>query len=142
MGVAGQYDALVVFAFFVAFADSYGIGVLRTWERQRGEREKGKERTKRTRERPREPVALHALTRGALTTGANDVANSFSTAVASKTLTHRQAIILALFAEFTGAMVLGSSVTDTVRKKILDVEKFRHDPYVLMLGHKFSKNSP
>ena len=83
-----------------------------------------------------------ALTRGALTTGANDVANSFSTAVASKTLTHRQAIILALFAEFTGAMVLGSSVTDTVRKKILDVEKFRHDPYVLMLGHKFSKNSP
>jgi phosphate/sulfate permease len=84
----------------------------------------------------------HALTRGALTTGANDVANSFSTAVASKTLTHRQAIILALFAEFTGAMVLGSSVTDTVRKKILDVEKFRHDPYVLMLGHKFSKNSP
>jgi hypothetical protein len=37
---------------------------------------------------------VHALTRGALTTGANDVANSFSTAVASKTLTHRQAIVV------------------------------------------------
>jgi len=47
-------------------------------------------------------------------TGANDVANSFSTAVAAKTITHRQAIVLAFFAEFTGAMVLGSSVTDTV----------------------------
>jgi hypothetical protein len=49
---------------------------------------------------------------------------------------YRQAIILALFAEFAGAMVLGSSVTDTVRKKILDVKKFEHDPYVLMLGRK------
>jgi phosphate/sulfate permease len=110
---------------------------------ERRERERERENEENTGATgPREPVALHALTRGALTTGANDVANSFSTAVASKTLTHRQAIILALFAEFTGAMVLGSSVTDTVRKKILDVEKFRHDPYVLMLGHKFSKNSP
>lgn len=36
--------------------------------------------------------------------------------------------------QFTGAMVLGSSVTDTVRKKVLDVDKFEHDPYVLMLG--------
>jgi sodium-dependent phosphate transporter len=66
--------------------------------------------------------------------GANDVANSFSTAVASKTITHRQAIVLALFAEFTGALVLGSSVTDTVRKKVMDVTKFAHDPYVLMLA--------
>jgi hypothetical protein len=39
VGVPGQYDALVVFAFVVAFADSYGIGVLRTRERQR-ERER------------------------------------------------------------------------------------------------------
>lgn len=54
---------------------------------------------------------------------------------------YRQAIILALFAEFTGAMVLGSSVTDTVRKKILDVQKFEHDPYVLMLGQKSSKQN-
>ena len=42
-----------------------------------------------------------------MATGANDVANSFSTAVAAKTITHRQAIVLAFFAEFTGAMVLG-----------------------------------
>lgn len=47
VGVPGQYDALVVFAFVVAFADSYGIGVLRTRERQRERKsEKGKERTK------------------------------------------------------------------------------------------------
>ena len=66
--------------------------------------------------------------------GANDVANSFSTAVAAGTLSHRTAVGLALVAEFAGAMVLGSAVTDTVRKKVLDVDNFEHDPYVLMLG--------
>ncbi len=34
----------------------------------------------------------------------------------------------ALFAEFIGAMVLGSSVTETVRKSIMDVSLFVHDP--------------
>jgi hypothetical protein len=50
VGVPGQYDALVVFAFIVAFADSYGIGVLRTRERQREsvcERERGGTKTTR-----------------------------------------------------------------------------------------------
>ena len=47
------------------------------------------------------------------------MANSFSTAVAAKTITHRQAVTIALFSEFTGAMVLGSAVTDTVRKKVI-----------------------
>jgi sodium-dependent phosphate transporter len=42
--------------------------------------------------------------------GANDVANSFSTAVASKTTPHRQAIVLDLSAEFPWALVLGSTV--------------------------------
>jgi len=66
--------------------------------------------------------------------GANDVANSFSTAVASGTITHSTAIKIALFAEFLGALILGSSVTDTVKKKVMDVTLFEHDPYVLMLG--------
>ncbi|EKX54409.1 hypothetical protein GUITHDRAFT_99889 [Guillardia theta CCMP2712] len=66
--------------------------------------------------------------------GANDVANSFSTAVASRTITHKQAVAIALFAEAFGAIVLGSSVTDTVRKKIVDVSRFYGEPYVLMMG--------
>ncbi|KAJ1486003.1 hypothetical protein T484DRAFT_1791476 [Baffinella frigidus] len=96
--------------------------------------------------------------------GANDVANSFSTAVASGTLNHRQAVVVALlvsarvtghadaeancprlvsarvtvhadaeancprFTEFTGAVVLGASVTDTVRKKVIVLDRFENDP--------------
>ena len=77
-------------------------------------------------------VPLHILSglESAWCAGANDVANSFSTAVASKTLTHRQAVTIALFAEFTGAMVLGSSVTDTVRKKVVHTLGF------LLLGRR------
>ena len=61
-------------------------------------------------------------------------ANSFATSVASGTITHRQAIVIALFAEFFGAFVLGSSVTETIKKKVIDTSRFVHDPYVLMLA--------
>ncbi len=52
--------------------------------------------------------------------GANDVANSMADAVGSKALSIRNAVILAGVCEFAGAVLVGSHVTDTVRKGIVD----------------------
>jgi len=52
--------------------------------------------------------------------GANDVANSMADAVGSKALSVRQAVIAAGICEFAGAVLVGSHVTDTVRKGIVD----------------------
>ena len=51
--------------------------------------------------------------------GANDVANSMADAVGSKAVTVKQAIILAGICEFAGAVLVGSHVTDTIRKGIV-----------------------
>lgn len=52
--------------------------------------------------------------------GANDVANAMGTSVGSKALTIRQAICVAIVLEFAGAYLAGGSVTDTIRKGIID----------------------
>jgi PiT family inorganic phosphate transporter len=52
--------------------------------------------------------------------GANDVANSMADAVGSKAITVRNAVIAAGLCEFAGAVLVGSHVTDTVRKGIVD----------------------
>ncbi|MDR9500841.1 MAG: anion permease [Desulfurivibrionaceae bacterium] len=52
--------------------------------------------------------------------GANDVANSMADAVGSKALSIKQAVILAGICEFAGAVLVGSHVTETVRKGIVD----------------------
>ena len=56
----------------------------------------------------------------AWTIGANDVANSMADAVGSKSVTVRNAIILAGICEFAGAVLVGSHVTQTVRQGIVD----------------------
>lgn len=66
--------------------------------------------------------------------GANDVANSYATAVSSRTLTLWQAGILATITEFVGAIGLGARVTETIRKGIIDVSRFNSDPAVLILA--------
>jgi sodium-dependent phosphate transporter len=66
--------------------------------------------------------------------GANDCANSFATAVGSKSVTLKQAILIASVFEFAGAVLMGSLVTDTVRKKIVSQDIFEDDPGALMLG--------
>ena len=66
--------------------------------------------------------------------GSNDLANSFGTTYGSKVLTVFQIIILASIFEFTGAMVLGSPVTNTLAGSISNVAYFKAQPYVLMYG--------
>ena len=64
--------------------------------------------------------------------GANDCANSFATAVGSKTLTLKQAVLVASVFEFTGAVLMGSHVTNTIRKGIADYQCFEEQPDLLM----------
>ena len=52
--------------------------------------------------------------------GANDVANAMGTSVGSGALTLRNAVILAAIFEFAGAAIVGSNVSETVRKKMFD----------------------
>ncbi|KAF2851991.1 phosphate-repressible phosphate permease-like protein [Plenodomus tracheiphilus IPT5] len=66
--------------------------------------------------------------------GANDVANSFATSVASRSLTLKQAMCIASVMEFAGAMLVGSRVTDTIRTKVISISLFEQDPSVLMLA--------
>ena len=66
--------------------------------------------------------------------GANDCANSFATAVGSKTLTLKQAVFVATIFEFTGAVLMGSHVTDAVRKNIVSEDLFTDNPGALMFG--------
>ncbi|RQV98199.1 inorganic phosphate transporter [bacterium] len=66
--------------------------------------------------------------------GANDVANAMATSVGSGSLTYRQAIWIAAAMELAGAVLAGSHVTNTIRKGMIDVQLFAHDPQTLMLG--------
>jgi sodium-dependent phosphate transporter len=52
--------------------------------------------------------------------GANDVGNSFATAVGSKCISLYQAVLLASICEFSGAMLMGSYVSETLRTGIIN----------------------
>ena len=66
--------------------------------------------------------------------GANDLANSFGTTFGSKVLTLTQIVGLASVFEFSGAMLLGAPVTNTLAGSISNVAFFKSQPYVLMYG--------
>ncbi len=66
--------------------------------------------------------------------GANDVANAYATAVGSKALTIKQAVVLASVFETGGAILMGSHVSKTIRKGIADYECFDGDEAPLMYG--------
>jgi inorganic phosphate transporter, PiT family len=59
--------------------------------------------------------------------GANDVANAMGTSVGSGALTLLGAIILAGVLEFGGAVLIGSNVTQTISKGIIDTALFDVD---------------
>lgn len=66
--------------------------------------------------------------------GANDAANAFATSIGSRSLTMKQAIILASIFEASGSILMGGHVVSTIRKGIADYECFVDEPYVLMYG--------
>lgn len=72
--------------------------------------------------------------------GANDVANAMGTSVGSGALTLKRAIIVAAVFEFSGAVLVGGSVSETIRKGILDPTMFGagtfggNGPLILAIG--------
>ncbi|WYZ35266.1 hypothetical protein EsH8_I_001542 [Colletotrichum jinshuiense] len=66
--------------------------------------------------------------------GANDVANSYATSVAARTLTMPQVGFLSMLTEFFGAVVLGARVTGTIKNDIIDLDRFRQTPSTLILA--------
>lgn len=66
--------------------------------------------------------------------GANDVANSYASSVAARTLTMPQAGILSIITEFVGAVGLGARVTSTIKNSIITIKRFDGNPGSLMLA--------
>ncbi|BDI16150.1 phosphate transporter [Nostoc cf. commune SO-36] len=66
--------------------------------------------------------------------GANDVANAMGTSVGSKAVTLKQAIIIAGVLEFTGAVLFGHEVTETIATKIANPALFAATPQILLTG--------
>ncbi|WP_445242826.1 inorganic phosphate transporter [Microcoleus sp. POL10_C6] len=66
--------------------------------------------------------------------GANDVANSMGTSVGSKALTLRQAIIVAGILEFSGAVLFGQGVSETLATGVVNAQVFAAQPQVFLIG--------
>ncbi|QOY55610.1 inorganic phosphate transporter [Candidatus Sulfurimonas marisnigri] len=65
--------------------------------------------------------------------GGNDVANSFGTSVGAKTITIKQALVIAAIFELSGAIFAGGEVTDTIRKGIVNIPSSDFDPMLFVL---------
>jgi len=57
--------------------------------------------------------------------GSNDAANAMGTSVGSKAITFTEAIVIAAVFEFSGAILAGADVTNTMRKGIIAPEAFQ-----------------
>jgi sodium-dependent phosphate transporter len=79
-------------------------------------------------------ITTIAFVASSASNGANDVANSYATSVAARTLKMYQAGILACFTEFLGAVALGSRVTGTIKSGIFSLDTFKPEPATLMLA--------
>ncbi|CAN4124105.1 unnamed protein product [Withania somnifera] len=66
--------------------------------------------------------------------GANDVANAMGTSVGSGALSLRQAVIMAGVLEFSGALLMGTHVTNTMQKGILVTNVFQGKDTLLFAG--------
>ena len=64
--------------------------------------------------------------------GANDVANSMATAVGSKAITFKQAVVIAGILNFVGAVFVGPHVAETIKGKIINVDII--SPEILLFG--------
>ncbi|MGE4424042.1 MAG: inorganic phosphate transporter [Pseudodesulfovibrio sp.] len=65
--------------------------------------------------------------------GANDVANSMASAVGARAITVKQAVLIAGVLNFVGAVFLGSHVTATISKGIINPDVIS-DPKLIMIG--------
>jgi len=65
--------------------------------------------------------------------GGNDVANSFGTSVGAKTITIKQALVIAAIFELSGAIFAGGEVTKTIRKGIVKIPDVNFDPMLFVL---------
>ncbi len=79
-------------------------------------------------------ISLAAGLYMAMNIGGNDVANAMGTSVGSKALTFKQAVLVAAIFEFSGSVLVGSHVTNTIRKGIVDPMSFSASPELLILG--------
>lgn len=59
--------------------------------------------------------------------GANDVANAFGPAFGARSLTISQACMIAAVCEASGAILMGSSVSDTIRKGMMSIKLYSGD---------------
>jgi len=66
--------------------------------------------------------------------GANDVANAMGTSVGSGALTVKRAVIVAAFLEFAGAFFVGTHVSETIRKGIINPDIFIGNELMLVYG--------
>ncbi len=69
----------------------------------------------------------------AFSLGANDVANSMASAVGARAITVRQAVLIAAVLNFVGAVFLGSHVTATISRGIINPEMIP-DQQILLIG--------
>ncbi len=66
--------------------------------------------------------------------GANDVANAMGTSVGARSLSFRQAIIVAAIFEFSGAMLVGNHVSLTVAKGIVNPSAYSKQAMIFAYG--------
>ncbi len=66
--------------------------------------------------------------------GANDVANAMGTSVGSKALSLKKAVLVAAVLEFSGAFFVGSSVSETIQKGMIDPLIFQENPMIFVFG--------
>ena len=66
--------------------------------------------------------------------GANDVANAMGTSVGSKAVTLKQALIIAGILEFTGAVLFGNEVSQTLATEVSNPVLFVDTPQVFATG--------
>jgi phosphate/sulfate permease len=66
--------------------------------------------------------------------GANDVSNGMGTSVGAGALTLKKAVMIAAVLEFCGAYFVGSRVSETMGRGLVDTTLFANDPMTLVIG--------